>query len=163
MARTPNLRQNAPKPDAPKPISLPKVQSVPFTGNSGHPKIPSGPQAITGDAARAQVRADMDSHRLPTRRVDGVEKVRRSAMTWPFTPSVARWKANAKRRCPPASPASGHYRPTRVQRQSLRPRRSTTPARLTSRTPSNPPSVIRGTSSPLKAGADTFPSTVLLA
>ena len=76
MARTPNLRQNAPKPAAPKPISLPKVQSVPFTGNSGHPKIPSRPQAITGDAARAQVRADMDSHRLPTRRVDGVEKVR---------------------------------------------------------------------------------------
>ncbi len=65
MARTPNLRQNAPKPAAPKPISLPKVQSVPFTGNSGHPKIPSGPQAIIGDRARAQVRADMDSHRLP--------------------------------------------------------------------------------------------------
>jgi hypothetical protein len=76
MARTPNLRQNAPKPAAPKPISLPKVQSIPFTGNSGHPKIPSRPQAITGDAARAQVRADMDSHRLPTPRADGVEKVR---------------------------------------------------------------------------------------
>ena len=76
MARTPNLRQNAPKPAAPKPISLPKVQSVPFTGNSGHPKIPSGRTSITDSAARHQVRADMDSHRLPTRRVDGVEKVR---------------------------------------------------------------------------------------
>jgi hypothetical protein len=76
MARTPNLRQNAPKPAAPKPISLPKVQSVPFTGNSGHPKIPSGRTSITDSAARHQVRGNMDTHRLPTRRVDGVEKVR---------------------------------------------------------------------------------------
>jgi hypothetical protein len=76
MAKQPNLVQRAPKPAAPKAISLPKVTSVPFTGVSGHQKIPSRPQAITGGRARAQVRADMDSHRLPTRRVDGVEKVR---------------------------------------------------------------------------------------